>query len=76
MDEVVGMLITLYALPVGWMGVLVGFVLFRIADIIKPYPAARCEYLPGGLGMMADDAVAAIYSHLALRALWTAGVVG
>jgi phosphatidylglycerophosphatase A len=76
MDEVVGMLITLYAIPVGWMGILVGFVLFRIADIIKPYPAARCEYLPGGLGMMADDAVAALYSHIALRGLWMAGIVG
>lgn len=76
MDEVVGMLITLYAIPVGWVGILAGFVLFRITDIIKPYPAARCEYLPGGLGMMADDAVAALYAQLALRGLWMAGMVG
>jgi phosphatidylglycerophosphatase A len=75
MDEVVGMLITLYAIPVGWVGILVGFVLFRLADIIKPYPANRCEYLPGGLGMMADDAIAALYSQLALRGLWMAGIV-
>ena len=73
-DEVVGMLITFYAIPLGWIALLAGFVLFRIFDIIKPYPAARFEYLPGGLGMMADDAVAALYAHVCLRAgLWMMG---
>jgi len=71
MDEVVGMLITLFLNPVGWAGALGGFLLFRVADVIKPYPANRLESLHGGLGVMADDAMAAIYANLALRAcLW------
>jgi phosphatidylglycerophosphatase A len=71
--EVVGMLITLAFIPVGVSGALVGFVLFRIFDVIKPYPAGRLERLHGGLGVMADDAMAAIYANLTLRlALWTA----
>ena len=70
-DEVVGMLITLAFIPVGWSGALAGFVFFRIFDVIKPFPAGRLEALHGGLGVMADDAMAAVYANLALRlALW------
>jgi phosphatidylglycerophosphatase A len=68
-DEVVGMLITLAFNPVGWAGALIGFVLFRIFDVIKPYPAGRFERLHGGLGVMADDAMAAVYANLSLRLL-------
>ena len=68
-DEVVGMLITLAFIPVGWTGALAGFVLFRIFDIIKPFPARRFEALHGGLGVMADDAMAAVYANLSLRGL-------
>lgn len=68
-DEVVGMLITLAFIPVGLSGAIAGFVLFRIFDVIKPYPAGRFESLHGGLGVMADDAMAAIYANVALRAL-------
>jgi phosphatidylglycerophosphatase A len=71
-DEVVGMLITLFLVPVGWGGALGGFLLFRIADVIKPFPANRFEHLHGGLGVMADDAMAAVYANLALRAfIWS-----
>lgn len=66
-DEVLGMLITLALLPLSIAGIVVGFLIFRVLDVIKPYPAARLEHLHGGLGIMADDAVAGIYSHLALR---------
>ena len=66
-DEVMGMIITLFLNPVGWPGAIAGFVLFRLADVIKPYPANRLESLPGGVGVMADDAMAAIYANLALR---------
>jgi len=66
-DEVVGMLITLAFIPVGWSGMLAGFVLFRIFDVLKPFPAGRLESLHGGLGVMADDAMAAIYANLSLR---------
>jgi phosphatidylglycerophosphatase A len=53
--------------PVGWLGVLVGFVLFRALDVAKPFPARHLERLHGGLGVMADDAMAAIYANLLLR---------
>ena len=68
-DEVVGMLITLAFIPVGWSGALAGFFLFRVFDVIKPFPAGRLEALHGGLGVMADDAMAAVYANLSLRAL-------
>jgi phosphatidylglycerophosphatase A len=68
-DEVLGMLITLFMNPVGWRGALIGFLLFRVFDVIKPYPADRFERLPGGVGIMADDAMAGIYANLALRLL-------
>ena len=66
-DEVMGMLITLFLNPVGWAGAGLAFVLFRVADILKPYPANRFERLQGGVGVMADDGMAAIYANLALR---------
>ena len=70
-DEVVGMLITLAFIPVGVSGALIGFVLFRIFDVLKPYPAGRFERLHGGLGVMADDAMAAVYANITLRlVLW------
>jgi phosphatidylglycerophosphatase A len=70
-DEVVGMLITLAFIPVGLSGALVGFFLFRVFDVIKPFPADRLERLHGGLGVMADDAMAAVYANISLRAvLW------
>lgn len=68
-DEVVGILITVAFIPIGWAGALVGFVLFRIFDVIKPFPARRLESLHGGLGVMADDAMAAVYANVALRLL-------
>ena len=68
-DEVVGMLITLAFIPVGWFAALTGFLLFRIFDVIKPFPAGRFEQLHGGLGVMADDAMAAVYANLSLRLL-------
>ena len=67
-DEVAGMLITLFLNPVGWGGAVLAFLLFRLADVVKPYPANRFEQLHGGLGVMADDCMAAIYANLALRA--------
>lgn len=68
-DEVVGMLITLAFIPVGWSGALTGFLLFRVFDVFKPYPAGRFEQLHGGLGVMADDAMAAVYANLSLRVI-------
>ena len=61
------MLITLTMLPVSIWGVLLGFLFFRVLDVIKPYPAAQLEHLHGGLGIMADDAFAGLYAYLLLR---------
>ncbi len=69
LDEVVGMLITLAFLPVSAAGAIVGFFVFRVLDVVKPWPSARLERLPGGLGVMADDGMAALYGNLAMRGL-------
>jgi len=66
-DEVMGMLMTLFMIPVGWGGILLGFLLFRALDVVKPFPARQLERLHGGFGVMADDAMAAIYANLLLR---------
>ena len=66
-DEVLGMLVTLAFIPVGWTAEHTGFVRFRIFDVIKPFPADRFERLHGGLGIMADDAMAGVYANLSLR---------
>ena len=66
-DEVLGMLITLAFLPLSMGGIIAGFFIFRLLDVIKPFPAGRLEHLPSGLGIMADDAMAGVYAHLLLR---------
>jgi phosphatidylglycerophosphatase A len=66
-DEVVGMVITLSFLPVTVAGTILGFVLFRILDVLKPWPAANLERAPGGFGIMLDDVMAGIYANLGLR---------
>jgi len=74
-DEVAGMMVTLALNPVaGPLWMLVAFVLFRAADIVKPFPVNRLERLPGGIGIMADDLAAGIYANLALRlSVWAFG---
>ena len=69
LDEVVGMLITLAFLPVNVTGAVVGFLLFRLFDVVKPWPANRLEAVHGGLGVMADDAMAGVYGNVAMRLL-------
>jgi phosphatidylglycerophosphatase A len=69
LDEVAGMLITVALIPVNVPGAIVGFLLFRVLDVIKPWPANRMEALPGGLGVMADDAMAAVYGNVIMRLL-------
>jgi phosphatidylglycerophosphatase A len=72
-----GLLITLFLNPVGWIGALAGFLLFRVSDVIKPYPANRFEQLHGGIGVMADDGMAAVYANLVLRvSIWLSGYLG
>ena len=68
-DEIVGMWVTLVGLPFGPATALLGFVLFRVMDVVKPWPARNLEGLPDGWGIMADDVAAGIYAHLALRVI-------
>ena len=66
-DEVLGMLVTLAFMPLSIWGIVAGFVVFRIFDVIKPFPAGRLEHLPGGFGIMADDAMAGVYGQVVMR---------
>lgn len=70
-DEVAGQLVTLAFTGAGLYATILAFFVFRILDIIKPYPANRFERLHGGTGIMADDLMAGVYGcvivHLAMR---------
>jgi phosphatidylglycerophosphatase A len=66
-DEVMGMLVTLFMVRAGWPAATAGFLIFRIFDVIKPPPANRLERLHGGIGVMADDFMAAVYANVVLR---------
>jgi phosphatidylglycerophosphatase A len=68
-DEVAGQMLTLLWLGTTWQILLAGFLLFRLLDIIKPFPARRLEKLPGGSGIMADDLMVGLYGNLILRAI-------
>ena len=68
-DEVIGMLITLAFIPVGLAGAVVGFFVFRVLDIVKPWPARRLERLPGGMGIVFDDVMAGIYGNIVMWVL-------
>ena len=68
-DEVAGMLVTIAFLDVSVTGAIVAFLVFRVLDVIKPYPAGRLEHLHGGPGIMLDDVMAGVYGNLVMRAL-------
>ncbi|HJZ12686.1 MAG TPA: phosphatidylglycerophosphatase A, partial [Acidobacteriota bacterium] len=71
--EVAGQLITLFLIPFSWTNLVLGFLIFRALDIVKPFPARRAERLPGGWGIMIDDVLAGIYGNLLLQlGLWLA----
>lgn len=70
-DEIVGMLITMIAVPATPLFMVLGFTLFRIFDIWKPFPVGFVDQrFHGGLGIMLDDFVAGIYSLLILQLLF------
>lgn len=71
-DEVAGMMITLAFLPNEVAYIITGCVLFRFFDIVKPLGIGRAELLPRGIGVMADDVLAGIYSHMILWVVITA----
>ena len=74
-DEFVGLWITLLFLPEGLYWLLVGFVLFRLFDIVKPWPVSWLDRnLSGGLGIMADDVAAGLMALASLQLIYFGGV--
>lgn len=67
-DEIVGYLVTMIAAPQGWLWIVTGFVLFRIFDILKPWPISIADKkVSGGFGIMIDDIIAGIFAFTALQ---------
>ena len=65
-DEVAGMTLSMLAVPLTPAAAVVGFVLFRVFDVVKPFPANVSQRLPGGVGVMADDLIAGLYALILL----------
>lgn len=67
-DEMAGLLVTLFLISWSWKNVVTGFFLFRLMDIVKPFPIRRLESKwPGGWGVVGDDVLAGVYANLILR---------
>lgn len=67
-DEMVGLLVTMFLIPWSTKGMVTGFVLFRLMDIVKPFPIRKLESsMKGGWGVVLDDVAAGIYANIALR---------
>jgi phosphatidylglycerophosphatase A len=66
-DEVAGLLLTLFLLPATTFNLCLGFILFRLFDILKPYPIRRLEKIGGGAGIVLDDLLAGVYGNVCLR---------
>jgi phosphatidylglycerophosphatase A len=73
-DEVAGMFIVYFMIPIKIELFLLGFVLYRVLDIIKPFGARQLERLPGGWGIMGDDVLCGIYANLILQVLVYFGI--
>jgi phosphatidylglycerophosphatase A len=70
-DEVLGMAATMFGNPLAFPWLMAGFLLFRVADVIKPWPASLIDRrMRNGAGVMLDDLAAAIYANIALQVLW------
>ena len=74
-DEFVGFWITMWAVPVSWTWIIAGFLVFRVFDILKPWPISVLDKnVKGGFGIMIDDVVAGVMACLTLHiALWLVG---
>lgn len=74
-DEVAGQLIALIAVPVTWKSLLVGFILFRVFDMLKPPPVRQLERLSEGYGIVIDDVAAGLYALAIMHLLLHFGVL-
>jgi phosphatidylglycerophosphatase A len=68
-DEIAGQILAMLLVPMTPATLAAGFIVFRVFDILKPYPVRSMESLPGGSGIMADDLVAGLYANLVLQLL-------
>jgi len=68
-DEVCGILLVYLMIPPDKISLIAGFIIFRLFDALKPYPARKLEALPRSRGIMADDIIAALYSYAAVTFL-------
>lgn len=67
-DEVAGYFVSLWFIPFSWQAVILGFLLFRFFDIIKPWPISWADRrIHGGLGIMLDDIMAGVLANVVLR---------
>jgi phosphatidylglycerophosphatase A len=67
-DEIAGYLVTMTALPPSWGYIIAGFILFRIMDIVKPYPIRWIDQnIAGGYGIVLDDVLAGVYANIILQ---------
>jgi len=69
LDEILGMIATMFGNPTGWIWLIAGFTLFRLFDIIKPWPTSWFDRMRGGAGVMLDDLAAACYANITLQVL-------
>lgn len=70
-DEFAGFFITMFMIPVSWQSILVGFILFRFFDIIKPWPISLADKkLTGGFGIMFDDILAGLFALVIMHLLF------
>jgi phosphatidylglycerophosphatase A len=68
-DEVIGLMVTMTAAPAGWIWLILGFLSFRLFDILKPWPISVADrQVSGGLGIMLDDLMAGLYAFAILQA--------
>jgi phosphatidylglycerophosphatase A len=74
-DEVAGQLVTLIAAPITWQSLLLGFILFRAFDIVKPPPIRRLELLPEGVGIVVDDVGAGLYGLAVMQVVLHFGLL-
>lgn len=75
-DEIVGLLVTMTAVPVSWKTVIAGFLLFRLFDILKPWPIRWLDrHVGGGFGIMVDDLLAGIFAAAVLQLLLLSGLL-
>lgn len=76
-DEVVGMIVAMVALPFDILTAGIGLALFRVFDILKPFPIRQLERsIHGGVGVIADDVAAGVMTHIVLRILLAGGLGG